>query len=79
MLASDADLMNHKQVFHGKDLKYDCRKCGKYFSSMEEMRSHLQREHKYEGVQIAAARLARMWACAALSPAQQQVQGEWAR
>ena len=49
VLASDADLMNHKQVFHGKDLKYDCRKCGKYFSSMEEMRSHLQREHKYEG------------------------------
>ncbi len=47
--ASDADLMNHKQVFHGKDLKYDCRKCGKYFASMEEMRTHLQREHKYEG------------------------------
>lgn len=49
MLASDADLMNHKQVFHGKDLKYDCRKCGKYFASMEEMRAHLQREHRYEG------------------------------
>lgn len=49
MFASDADLMNHKQIFHGKDLKYDCRRCGRYFASMEEMRSHLQREHKYEG------------------------------
>ena len=47
--ASDEDLMNHKQVFHGKNLEYDCQACGMHFSSMESMRAHLQREHKYTG------------------------------
>lgn len=42
------DLMNHRQVVHGKDLPYDCRECDRYFSSMEEMRAHLQREHSYK-------------------------------
>lgn len=41
------DLMNHKQLVHGKQ-QYDCRKCNMYFSNMEEMRSHLQREHSYK-------------------------------
>ena len=47
--ASEADLMNHKQVFHGKDKEYDCRGCGMHFPSMESMRAHLQREHRYTG------------------------------
>ena len=40
--------MNHKQIVHGKDLKYDCKECDKYFSNMEDMRTHLQREHSYK-------------------------------
>ena len=42
------ELMNHKQIVHGKDLKYDCRECEKFFSNMEDMRTHLQREHSYK-------------------------------
>ncbi len=41
-------MMNHKQIIHGKDLQYDCKKCDKYFSNMEDMRTHLQREHSYK-------------------------------
>ena len=41
--------MNHEQIVHGKDTKYDCKECDRYFSSMEEMRTHLQREHTYKG------------------------------
>ena len=44
----DIDLMNHKQIFHESDQKYDCKQCNRYFSSMEEMRAHLQREHSYK-------------------------------
>ena len=40
--------MNHKEIFHGKNLQYDCKKCDKNFSNMEDMRSHLQREHSYK-------------------------------
>ena len=42
------ELMNHKQIVHGKDLQYDCKECKKYFSNMEDMRTHLQREHSYK-------------------------------
>jgi len=42
------ELMNHKQIIHGKDLQYDCKECNKYFSNMEDMRTHLQREHSYK-------------------------------
>ena len=42
------DLMNHKQIVHGKDSQYDCKECGMYFSSMEEMRTHLQKRHSYK-------------------------------
>jgi len=42
------ELMNHKQIVHGKDLQYDCKECDKYFSNMEDMRTHLQREHSYK-------------------------------
>ena len=42
------ELMNHKEIIHGKDLKYDCKECNKNFSNMEDMRTHLQREHSYK-------------------------------
>lgn len=41
------DLMQHEQVTHGKDLLYDCRECNQFFSSMEQMRSHIQKHHTY--------------------------------
>ena len=47
--ASIEDLMNHKQIFHGKDLQYECRTCNVGFSSMEEIRTHMQRKHAYTG------------------------------
>ena len=45
--AHEEERMNHKQIVHGKDLKYDCNVCNKFFSNMEDMRTHLQREHSY--------------------------------
>ena len=46
--SKEEELMNHKQIVHGKDLQYDCKECNKYFSNMEDMRTHLQREHSYK-------------------------------
>ena len=46
--SKEEELMNHKQIVHGKDLQYDCKECKKYFSNMEDMRTHLQREHSYK-------------------------------
>ena len=40
--------MQHQQVVHFKDSPYDCKKCNKNFSNMEDMRTHLQREHSYK-------------------------------
>lgn len=40
--------MQHEQVVHNKDLPYDCKECNQFFSSMEEMRTHLQRFHSYK-------------------------------
>jgi len=40
--------MQHHQVVHNKDLPYDCKECNQFFSSMEEMRNHLQRNHSYK-------------------------------
>ena len=50
--SKEEELMNHKQIIHGKDLQYDCKECNKYFSNMEDMRTHLQREHSYKKRQI---------------------------
>jgi len=44
----EEELMHHHLIAHG-DRTYDCKKCNLYFSSMEEMRTHLQREHQYRG------------------------------
>jgi len=46
--SKEEEMMNHKQIIHGKDLQYDCKECNKYFSNMEDMRTHLQREHSYK-------------------------------
>jgi len=40
--------MQHQQVVHNKDLPYDCKECNQFFSSMEDMRTHLQRHHSYK-------------------------------
>ncbi|WP_281258854.1 hypothetical protein [Candidatus Nitrosotalea bavarica] len=40
--------MQHQQVYHS-DKIYDCKKCNMNFSSMEEMRTHMQRSHTYRG------------------------------
>jgi len=29
--SKEEELMNHKQILHGKDLKYDCKECDKIF------------------------------------------------
>jgi len=42
------ELMQHQQVVHFKDYPYDCKECNKNFSNMEDMRTHLQREHSYK-------------------------------
>ncbi len=44
----EEEMMNHKQIIHGKDLQYDCKECNRFFSNMEDMRTHLQREHSYK-------------------------------
>jgi len=40
--------MNHKEIIHGKNLEYDCKECNMNFSNMEDMRTHLQKEHSYK-------------------------------
>ena len=30
--SKEEERMNHKQIVHGKDLKYDCKECSKYFA-----------------------------------------------
>ncbi|MFN3654925.1 MAG: hypothetical protein ACK4TO_06315 [Candidatus Nitrosotenuis sp.] len=45
---SDEELMQHKQIIHGKDLPYDCKACNQNFSNMQDMRTHLQRHHDYK-------------------------------
>ncbi|MEM3064283.1 MAG: C2H2-type zinc finger protein [Candidatus Nitrosotenuis sp.] len=46
--ASDEELMQHKQIVHGKDRPYDCKACNQSFSNMQDMRTHLQRSHSYK-------------------------------
>ncbi|HYL66590.1 MAG TPA: hypothetical protein VEU72_05505 [Nitrosopumilaceae archaeon] len=41
--------MQHEQVVHGKDIPYECKECRQSFTSMEQMRTHLQRNHSYSG------------------------------
>jgi len=42
------ELMNHKQIIHGRNLQYDCKECDKNFLNMEDMSNHLQKEHSYK-------------------------------
>ncbi|MEW6043906.1 MAG: C2H2-type zinc finger protein [Thermoproteota archaeon] len=46
--ASNEEVMQHKQIVHGKDLPYDCKECDQSFSNMQDMRTHLQRYHRYK-------------------------------
>ena len=46
--SKQVEFMHHQQVVHNKDLPYDCKECNQFFSSMEEMRTHLQRHHSYK-------------------------------
>ena len=46
--AKQEEFMHHQQIVHNKDLPYDCKECNQFFSSMEDMRTHLQRNHSYK-------------------------------
>ena len=46
--SQEEELMQHSQLVHYKDHPYDCKECKKSFSNMEDMRTHLQREHSYK-------------------------------
>ena len=41
------ELMQHKQVTHGKDVLYECKRCGVAFTGMEQMRDHTKKYHSY--------------------------------
>ena len=45
---SEEELMQHKQIVHGKELPYDCKLCDLTFTNMQDMRAHLQRFHSYK-------------------------------
>ncbi|CAI9831407.1 MAG: hypothetical protein MPI95_03400 [Nitrosopumilus sp.] len=47
-VGGEEGLMHHMEKEHS-DPGYDCRRCGLVFSSMEEMRTHLQGSHRYDG------------------------------
>lgn len=46
--SSEEELMQHKQIVHGKELPYDCKLCDLAFTNMQDMRTHLQRYHSYK-------------------------------
>ena len=44
------ELMQHKQITHGKDLLYDCKRCNSSFEGMEQMRDHIKKFHSYNKI-----------------------------
>ena len=44
------ELMQHKQVIHGNDLLYYCKKCNMSFEGMEQMRDHTKKFHSYNNI-----------------------------
>lgn len=44
----EEQLMQHQQIVHYKNNPYDCKECNELFSSMEAMRTHLQKKHSYK-------------------------------
>jgi predicted RNA-binding protein with PUA domain len=42
--------MQHKQLIHGKDLLYYCKKCNMSFEGMEQMRDHTKKFHSYNNI-----------------------------
>ncbi|NIP62780.1 MAG: hypothetical protein GWN01_06655 [Nitrosopumilaceae archaeon] len=47
-LSSHEQLMQHQQTAHYSNTPYDCKECNIFFSSMEQMRTHLQKKHSYK-------------------------------
>ncbi len=45
--SKEEELMNHRQIVH-ENPEYDCKECNAFFSNMEDMRTHLQRNHSYK-------------------------------
>lgn len=48
VFSSEEELMQHKQITHGKELPYDCKVCNQNFTNMQDMRTHLQKYHSYK-------------------------------
>ena len=46
--SSEEEIMQHKQIVHGKETPYDCKLCNQTFTNMQDMRAHLQRYHSYK-------------------------------
>ena len=44
------ELMQHKQVIHGKSLLYECKQCNVGFTGMEQMRDHAKKYHSYNKI-----------------------------
>ncbi|MGH9922675.1 MAG: C2H2-type zinc finger protein [Nitrososphaerales archaeon] len=42
------ELMQHKQVVHGKNSMYECRACNKTFTNGEDLRLHARQYHTYK-------------------------------
>ncbi|MEE8178655.1 MAG: C2H2-type zinc finger protein [Nitrosopumilaceae archaeon] len=38
--------MHHQEIVHSNSA-YDCKVCNEFFSSMEDMRTHLKKNHSY--------------------------------
>ena len=45
---SQEEIMQHEQIVHEKNTPYDCKECDQNFSNMEDMRSHLMKNHSYK-------------------------------
>jgi KRAB domain-containing zinc finger protein len=44
------EMMQHKQLIHGKGLLYDCKNCNMSFEGMEQMRDHIKKFHSYNKI-----------------------------
>jgi hypothetical protein len=44
------EMMQHRQLVHGKDLLYDCNNCNVSFEGMEQMRDHIKKFHSYNKI-----------------------------
>lgn len=42
------ELMQHKQVIHGRDSLYECKSCNMTFTNGEDFRAHARQRHSYK-------------------------------